>query len=1531
MVLKSKKPVKAKSQAKSKASSAKPTSNGVSAPPGPRDITFKDPDQQYARVIKMLGGGWLEAAILDGKGPTRQCRISGRMQHFRNSANKIRPDDIVLLAPRDFEEKCDVIHKFSNDELRQLKQNGELQVDERIYGRNAINGDDEDVVQFADEGAIIESFAEAASKETDQELLALAGYVPSQREEVPSNHNSRPKPKVRKPVSKAADSYSPFNPEPTLSPKAGSTVSHHRAGNHGQDAPSQSPRCSDDPCKIDLCLSPPAIVGDVHCNLDPRISPTAGNTDSFSQPTVSQNPVDNLEPCLSPKASSPKTAGQGEAELDHCTQGPISQSPPSLAQIEESLAKLHAELERMFDEALKSLDIEPKSSNETLICSSESVPSTPDHIRRWDIEDMYSFQMSHAEPSNAFPVSTGGSIAAEVTDGSRPQVESTQCTHHVSPSKQKRDAARARAHLQYKQEQATKAAKIYTEMLASAVLCAVISSLQSSSHPPASPALVAARCTMQKSKHDICNDKVHAEEPLDSRTEANGRDIKVHDAFLEGDPQPQYPLYTDAAPPEKQSIVVVRCDRVDAYGIWGSLPEWGAYDIAYMKHEDTAMKNKDRKAFLASTRNTNARVFAAEVKEIEECSDATDGPSTLARPRYHITVNRRSLRKGEEEAAIDRWHCAMRAARLVEALARRTGVAPVLARRVLLYNIYEQAASDSSNDEDDMKLDRCCAAPQLLTQLGRTCTAEAAAPVMSVLQLADLPDDFPDVLLEMCRAERHRLCKPIAFSREYELRSDAGARSVAAVRAAAAAAEGLLRPECCGPLLVTVAGPPRYKFTTHCDKEDVDVAAAFMDSAAEHARAMLAKRSNEDEHDVKPHCEESLISSNDADKIQPTLNIGLIGDVAHGKSTLCRALTGKRTQQHSSEHKAHGATIRLGYANCRICRCTNPACEPPSCFSTTSGENLVAQAPSCLSCGSPTAVVKCVSFVDCPGHAELMTTMLSGASAFDAVLLVADASTSCPSMQAAAHLSALSAVGGDLHGKVAVVQSKADVLFQPSADGTINAGAAISKLKAHRDKSARSLRGTVAEDAPTLPVASTLGIGLDSIAMWLAFLPERPATTLTAPLQLQALRSFDINSPGILATEMTGGVIGGSCLRGTVSAGDLLEVRPGTFVERSSQSGRSSFSVQPLFTRVAGIQSGDTQLRSAKPGGLIALRTTMCPSLCASDRLKGCVVGKPGTLPPVWDVLLLDKLLVISENVLEESNDESSSDSDSDNSKAEQAQRAQQMRTCARNLKTGDQIKLHSGSSYVNGVVVKVSIKRGKVEAALLQPLCAALGSPVAIEKQCTEDGPFCLVAHACLWGGEESALPEGLPEVAVEEEGVAPISCLDADANDIDKDEVDIGTTSILHEPDYLCEHLADALLARTRGGGRNMVVPCLELSREGGAHSIWENFAAVAEKLKRPPGHLLAFLMSKGKLRCSRCKEEGKALRIRMTPSKLLERLIVLIRQYSREFIVCQECRSSHTDLVRDRSLRATSIEVVCRTCSARRFVEADVSIAA
>src|SRR5580700_6299652 len=104
---------------------------------------------------------------------------------------------------------------------------------------------------------------------------------------------------------------------------------------------------------------------------------------------------------------------------------------------------------------------------------------------------------------------------------------------------------------------------------------------------------------------------------------------------------------------------------------------------------------------------------------------------------------------------------------------------------------------------------------------------------------------------------------------------------------------------------------------------------------------------------------------------QPEVNIGLVGHVDHGKTTLTQALTGEWTDRHSEELR-RGISIKLGYADAAFYKC--PQCEAPSGYTTE---------PTCPIHGVPATFLRAVSFVDAPGHETLMATMLSGAAIMD--------------------------------------------------------------------------------------------------------------------------------------------------------------------------------------------------------------------------------------------------------------------------------------------------------------------------------------------------------------------------------------------------------------------------------------------------------------------------------------------------------------------------------------------------------------------
>ncbi|MCK4328172.1 MAG: translation initiation factor IF-2 subunit gamma [Candidatus Diapherotrites archaeon] len=308
---------------------------------------------------------------------------------------------------------------------------------------------------------------------------------------------------------------------------------------------------------------------------------------------------------------------------------------------------------------------------------------------------------------------------------------------------------------------------------------------------------------------------------------------------------------------------------------------------------------------------------------------------------------------------------------------------------------------------------------------------------------------------------------------------------------------------------------------------------------------------------------------------QAEVNIGLVGHVDHGKTTLVKALTGKWTDTHSEELK-RGITIRLGYADVEIKCC---------CDHATAKEE-------CPICGKKTKAKRKVAFVDAPGHETLMAVMISGSAIMDGAILVIAANEQCPQPQTYEHLTALSVMGIK---NLIVVQNKIDLVSREDA---------LENYKQIKG----FLKGTIAEGAPVIPVAAHHGINLDSLAEAIEEYIPTPKRDPNKPVLMYVARSFDVNKPGTDVGKIVGGVVGGSIIQGKLSIGDEIEIRPGT-----SRDDKYS----PIKTKVVGLNTCGKTVKDAIPGGLIGVGTELDPSLTKTDRLVGNIAGDPAALPPV--------------------------------------------------------------------------------------------------------------------------------------------------------------------------------------------------------------------------------------------------------------------------------------------------------------------------
>jgi translation initiation factor 2 subunit 3 len=390
------------------------------------------------------------------------------------------------------------------------------------------------------------------------------------------------------------------------------------------------------------------------------------------------------------------------------------------------------------------------------------------------------------------------------------------------------------------------------------------------------------------------------------------------------------------------------------------------------------------------------------------------------------------------------------------------------------------------------------------------------------------------------------------------------------------------------------------------------------------------------------------------DKLIPEINIGLVGHVDHGKTTLVKALSGKWTDTHSEEIK-RGITIRLGYADATFYKCEK-------CQKFGLKEKCT--------CKGKAAPLRKVSFVDAPGHESLMATMLSGATIMDGALLLIAANEHCPQPQTREHLMALKISGIK---NIVVVQNKIDIVSEE--DAIKNYG----EIKAF-------LKGTDYENAPVIPISAQQEANIDMLIEAIEKQIKTPKRDPKADPIFLIARSFDINRPGAEIDKLEGGVLGGAMKQGLLKVGDEIELKPGLKFEE-----KNKIEWRPIKTKIISLKTGGVDVEEISPGGSVGVLTSLDPSIVKSDSLTGNVAGLHDKLPPVWNTIKLETRLL--ERVV--------------GAKEE---------TKVEPIKMHEPLMLNVNSAATVGIVI--SLKKETIECQLKLPVCASVGSNITISRR---------------------------------------------------------------------------------------------------------------------------------------------------------------------------------------------------------------------
>jgi len=318
-------------------------------------------------------------------------------------------------------------------------------------------------------------------------------------------------------------------------------------------------------------------------------------------------------------------------------------------------------------------------------------------------------------------------------------------------------------------------------------------------------------------------------------------------------------------------------------------------------------------------------------------------------------------------------------------------------------------------------------------------------------------------------------------------------------------------------------------------------------------------------------------------KYQPINNIGCLGCVSDGKSTLIEALTNVKTQRHSLE-KNNNISIKQGYANMKIWNYKDK-------FYTTGADKNISGNDE-----NNFELVNHVSFVDCPGHKEFFITLLSSLCLMDSVIIVIAINTPINKKSQLIHqLMAIKLL--DIKN-IIICLNKIDLVPKSTV--------------LNRKKEVEDIM-KIYDISPLIyiPTSFNKKIGLNYLIFHIMknFNINSYKKKMNEDVLFLVSRTFDINKPGTELDNVKGGVVGGTLLKGTLSLDDTIYIKPGIHELDIS-----------LKSKIISLKSEKENLSTIIPGGLVGICTNIDPSYCKNDRLKGCILSTNNNLEIVNEI-----------------------------------------------------------------------------------------------------------------------------------------------------------------------------------------------------------------------------------------------------------------------------------------------------------------------